>query len=262
MADIYIGTSGYSYDDWIGPVYPPDLPKSEFLSYYAQLFDAVEINYTYYSMPNLYTMRALAAKVPADFKFSVKAHRSMTHEREAGEEEFAAFCEALQPLVAEGKLGCVLAQFPWSFKPDEEAASWLRRLREGLGELPCVVEFRNRRWVHPQTYELLRELDFGFCCVDEPDLRGLMPRIAVATSSIGYVRFHGRNREKWWNHTEPWERYDYLYSRSELAEWVGKIRRLAEQTEVVFAFFNNHYQGKAVQSAQLFAEMLREAGLI
>ncbi len=262
MAEIRVGTSGYSYDDWVGPFYPPDLDKSEYLSYYARLFDTVEINFTYYRMPNPYTMRALARKVPRDFLFSVKAHSSMTHERNAREHEFGEFREAIGPLVAEGKLGAVLAQFPYSFKPNEEAAEWLHVLARELSGLPVVVEFRNRAWVREEAFELLRDLGLAFCCVDQPRLRGLIPPVAVATSSIAYIRFHGRNAEKWWQHEEAWERYDYLYSRDELEPWVNKVRQLSEQTERVFAYFNNHYQAQAVQNAQMFLQLLVDAGLI
>jgi uncharacterized protein YecE (DUF72 family) len=83
-----------------------------------------------------------------------------------------------------------------------------------------------------------------------------MPPVAVATSRVGYVRFHGRNAQKWWNHEQAWERYDYLYSEQELAEWVPKVRALASETDVTYLFFNNHYQGKSAQNARMFAKML------
>jgi uncharacterized protein YecE (DUF72 family) len=262
VARVYVGTSGYSYDDWVGPFYPPGLAKSDFLSYYDQLFNTVEINSTYYRMPTWRTMRALAAKVRADFRFAVKAHSSMTHERSAGDEEFGAFRQALAPLIEEQKLAAVLAQFPWSFRPGEEAASWLHHLARQLAGLPTVVEFRNRAWISEETFALLEELGLGFCCVDEPRLRGLMPPIARATAPIGYVRFHGRNAQKWWQHEQAWERYDYLYSREELREWVPKVRELAERAQTILVFFNNHYQAQAVQSALLFRDLLAESGLL
>lgn len=261
MPRIYVGTSGYSYEDWVGKFYPVDLSSSEYLAYYAQLFDTVEVNYTYYRMPDARTVKAMAPKVGDDFRFSIKAHSTMTHTREATEADFAAFREALEPLVEEGKLAVVLAQYPWSFKPGEESVRWLEVFRKRLGDLPTAVEFRNRAWVTQETFNLLEELGLGFCCVDEPRLKGLMPPIAKATSDEGYVRFHGRNVEKWWQHEQAWQRYDYLYTREELKEWVPKVRALTERAKVVYVYFNNHYQAQAVENASMFRDLLAEAGL-
>lgn len=256
-----MGTSGYSYEDWVGKFYPADMKSSEYLAYYAQAFDTVEVNYTYYKMPSATTLRAMARKVGDDFRFSVKAHSTMTHTRDAGEADFAAFCRALAPLEQEGKLAAVLAQYPWSFKPSEESVRWLKIFRQRIGDVPIVVEFRNRAWIRQEIFDLLEELGLGLCCVDEPRLKGLMPPIAKATSDEGYVRFHGRNAQKWWQHEEAWQRYDYLYSRQELEEWVPKVRALTERAKVVYVYFNNHYQAQAVQNALLFRELLAEAGI-
>lgn len=262
MARIYVGTSGYSYDDWVGPFYPADLAKREFLGYYGQVFDAVEVNYTYYRMPNPGTLRAMGEKVGRDFSFAVKAHRAMTHERTADEATFDEFRVALAPLAESGKLGAVLAQFPWSFKPAREAVEWLRRLAGAMEGLPLVVEFRNAGWIRDRTFEFLDDLGLGFCCVDQPRLRGLMPPVVRLTGSIGYVRFHGRNAQKWWEHDEAWQRYDYLYTREELAEWVPRVAELSEKGDVLYAFFNNHYQAQAVRNATLFRDLLADAGVI
>lgn len=253
---LHIGTSGYSYDDWVGPFYPPGTPKNRFLDFYAGRFACVEVNYTYYRMPNARTLAAMSRKTGPDFRFTVKAPGELTHERSAGEGAFAEFRAALAPLITEGKLGCVLAQFPYSFQPSEESRRYLEMFREGMGDVPVVVEFRHAGWVGPATFDLLRGLGLGFCCVDEPRLRGLMPPLAEATSDIGYIRFHGRNAEKWFKHEHAWQRYDYLYSREELAEWVDKAARLGAGTRDVYAFFNNHYNAQAVQNATLFAELL------
>jgi uncharacterized protein YecE (DUF72 family) len=123
--------------------------------------------------------------------------------------------------------------------------------------IPTVVEFRQREWIVPQVGNLLRELGLGYCCVDEPRLPGLVPPIARATSDIGYVRFHGRNRAKWWEHDEAWERYDYAYSRDELEPWADKIRSLAEQTRETFVLANNHWQGQAVDTARQLRMLLQ-----
>lgn len=254
---ILIGTSGFSYDDWRGHFYPPDLAKREMLPFYAQHFPVVEVNSTYYAIPAPATMAQMCRRVPLGFRFVVKAHQEMTHSGgELKPESFAVFRHALEPMVEGGMLGCVLAQFPWSFKPSTGNEEYLRAFRGHLPDLPLVVEFRNSEWLSDQTLALLNEEGLGFCCVDEPRLHGLMPRVAVATSPIGYVRFHGRNAQKWWKHEHSWERYNYLYSEEELAEWAGRIRRLAGLTDPLYVFFNNHYEGKAGQNARQLAHLL------
>jgi len=259
---IHIGTSGYSYDDWVGPFYPEGTPKNKFLDHYARQFGAVEVNYTYYRLPNARTLAAMSAKTAPDFRFVIKANREMTHEpAEDKAAVFAEFVAALEPLVEQGKFGCVLAQFPNSFKCVKDNVRYLREFRELMGEVPVVIEFRNRGWIRDDTFSFLREHHFGFCCVDQPQFSSLVPPIAKATSEIGYVRFHGRNREKWWQHDEAWERYNYLYSKEELSEWVDKVAGLATETEELHVFFNNHYGAQAVQNAMDFAELLGEAGV-
>jgi uncharacterized protein YecE (DUF72 family) len=253
---ILIGTSGFSYEDWRGYFYPKELPKKEMLNYYAEHFPTVEVNATYYSLPHPATFYQMARKVPQGFEFVVKAHKDMTHTEEFLPESFQQFRSALEPLQEMRMLGCVLAQYPWSFKATAENRSALERLRSELPGVPVVVEFRNSGWVSEETFALLRDLGFGFCCVDEPRLKGLMPRIVKATAPIGYVRFHGRNAAKWWQHEHAYERYDYLYSEEELAEWVPRIQDLAEETEKTYLFFNNHYEGKAGQNAQMMAQLL------
>jgi uncharacterized protein YecE (DUF72 family) len=254
--DILIGTSGFSYDDWKGYFYPADLKRGEMLSFYARRFRTVEINSSYYRVPSPTTMFQMVAKVPPAFEFVLKAHRDMTHSEQFQPEAFAPFREALEPVQEAGMLGCVLAQFPWSFKRTPENQEYLRQVREELPDVPVVVEFRNAGWVEQETYDLLRSLDFGFCCVDEPRLKGLMPPVVAATSPVGYVRFHGRNAKQWWKHEQSYERYNYLYSQEELQQWVPRVEQLAAETEKTYLFFNNHYQGKAGHNARQMAELL------
>lgn len=261
MAVLYVGTSGFSYEDWVGPVYPPDLPKSEWLAYYATTLglNACELNFTFYRMPGLRTMVQLAQKVPPGFRFTLKAPRIFTHERgDVHPEDWTTFQQVLRPLQEEDKFGCVLVQFPYSFHNTPENRAYLQRVRDRWPDLPLVVEFRNRQWARAEVYEFLRALNMGFCSVDQPAFRNLLPREAILTSDIGYVRFHGRNREKWWHHEHAWERYDYEYTREDLLEWVPKIRRMSEQAQAVYLFANNHYRGKAVRTAQMLLSLLED----
>ena len=223
---VLIGTSGFSYKDWVGPVYPKGLPKPEWLPFYANQFSTCELNFSYYRIPAVHTLERMAAKVPEGFLFTVKAYKGITHEREEPEPQMEQFAAALVPLIEAKKFACVLAQFPYSFHANQANREYIKRVREGFEGLPVVVEFRSREWISERTFDELRALDLGFCCVDQPRFKNLVPPVAVATGPVAYVRFHGRNRAKWWQHDEAWERYDYTYRDEELVEWVDKIRQL------------------------------------
>lgn len=258
---LHLGTSGYSYADWVGPFYPEGTQSRDFLDHYARLFSAVEIDYTYYRPPSARTLEGMARKVGPGFKFALKATSTMTHERSATPQDYVEYLEALKPLQAENKLACILAQFPFSFHNAQANRAYLSRLREGFGEVPVVVEFRNVEWIKDAVFALLRTLHLGFCCVDQPRFESLVPPVAVATSDWAYLRFHGRNSDKWWEQEEAWQRYDYTYKREELAEWVPKVQKLATQAKHTAIFFNNHYSGQAPTNALQFEEMLAAAGL-
>ncbi|MBU0704761.1 MAG: DUF72 domain-containing protein, partial [Chloroflexi bacterium] len=208
---VLIGTSGFSYKDWVGPVYPKGLPKPEWLPFYAHQFPTCELNFSYYRIPPARTLEQMAAKVPEGFLFTVKAYKGITHEREEPEPQMEQFAAALAPLIEAEKFACVLAQFPYSFHANQANRDYIKRVREGFEGLPVVVEFRSRDWINERTFDELRALDLGFCCVDQPRFENLVPPVAIATGPVAYVRFHGRNRAKWWQHDEAWERYDYTY---------------------------------------------------
>ncbi|MGD2252746.1 MAG: DUF72 domain-containing protein [Anaerolineales bacterium] len=251
---ILLGTSGFSYDDWIGPVYPPDLPRRQWLEHMASQVDTIELNVTYYRVPGAKTVAGWAARTPDDFLFSLKAHRTLTHERE--QPDFGAFRESLAPLVDSGKLACVLVQFPYSFRASASTKDYVRQVGEGLADLPLVVEFRNRAWVQEETFSLLTELNMGFCCVDEPRLKGLMPPVARATGPVAYLRLHGRNAAKWWRHEQAWERYDYTYNEDELREWVPKLRALNAAAPITLVYANNHYRGQSLDAINKLRKLL------
>jgi uncharacterized protein YecE (DUF72 family) len=255
---ILIGTSGFSYKDWVGPYYPEKLPQKDWLAFYAREFKTCELNFTYYRLPEARTLERMATKVPAGFLFTLKASGELTHERTDNKAAFAQFVTALAPLIEADKFGCVLAQFPYSFHATEANRDYLCFLREHLGDLPVVVEFRNAQWLTSETFALLQENHLGFCCVDEPRLQGLIPPVAEVTAETAYVRFHGRNAAKWWQHEEAWERYDYTYSDEELLEWVPKIKALAAQAERTFVFANNHWQSQAVGTARQLRMLLEQ----
>lgn len=256
-ARIRIGTSGYSYKDWVGPFYPQGTPQGDYLPFYASEFRTTELNFTFYRLPDSKTLQRIMAKVGPGFTFAVKATRTLTHElADDVQAEAKRFVTAVEPMVAAGEMGCILAQFPYAFKAAPETHDHLKRLRESLGDLPVAVEFRHDSWVTEETFEFLRQHRLSYCCVDQPRLRGLLPPVAVATAPVAYVRFHGRNAVKWWHHDEAWERYDYTYSRDELGEWVPRIETLAKDSDLVLIYMNNHWQGQAVDSARQMRELL------
>jgi uncharacterized protein YecE (DUF72 family) len=198
----------------------------------------------------------MVEKTSEGFLFSIKANQEMTHQREDNAPVFKAFRQVLEPIITAGKLGCILAQFPYSFRFNRHNWDYLARFREWLGELPVVIEFRNVWWLRSEVFDSLRHQDLGFCCVDEPQLPNLLPPLAVVTSRVGYIRFHGRNSAKWWQHEHAYERYDYSYTPQELSEWLPKIQKLDSIAGRTFIFANNHWRGQAVSTIRQLRVML------
>lgn len=255
---LYIGTSGFSYQDWIGPFYPENISKGDMLTVYARQFNAVEINSSYYRITPAAVFYHLQRKVPADFKFAVKANQAITHIRDRNEALFQEFKTSLKPIIDNKKLGCILAQFPYSFHYNSTNLDYLLYLKEKMTDIPLVVEFRNNSWLKDQVFDLLRKNEMGFCMVDQPPLERLIPPIVVVTSQLGYIRFHGRNKEKWWQHEHAYQRYDYLYSEQELQEWIPKIKDIVNKTTDQYIFMNNHYKGKATKNALMLMNLLQQ----
>lgn len=224
------------------------MSRQDWLRYYAREFNALELNSTYYAIPQLPVVKNMIAKTGEGFLFSVKANQEMTHTRQNENSVFTAFIEMLRPFIDDYKLGCVLAQFPYSFGFTRQNVDYIKLFRERLGELPVVVEFRNAQWIKPDIFDFLHSYNLGFCCVDEPKLPQLLPPVAEVTSNTGYVRFHGRNANKWWQHEHAYERYDYTYSVEELDEWLSKIQKLNSLAEKTFIFANNHWRGQSVNT--------------
>lgn len=260
-AKVYIGTCGYSYADWKGAFYPEKIRPNEMLPFYARHFRAVEVDATYYRVLPPRTFESMVARTPEGFRFAVKVPGSVTHDSGSGQihPDAAAWREGVQPLVEARRFACALLQFPNAFKPLRRSEDYLRQLAEFFTGIPLVFEFRNREWQTDATLQLLRDLGAGWTNVDEPQFRTLMRPGAEVTSSVAYVRFHGRNYEKWWSGDNA-TRYEYLYTPEELAPWADRITDLAGNPEVreVYAYFNNHRRGNAARNAELFEEMLRQ----
>jgi uncharacterized protein YecE (DUF72 family) len=259
---VLVGTSGYSYDDWVGPVYPVGTARQDFLALYAREFPVVELNFSYYQQPNPRMLERMAAVTPPGFTFALKAHRSMTHEiGETWEKDIDQFRAGLQPLADAGRLAAVLLQFPYSFSYTPDSRSRLAVLCGRLEGLPLAVEFRKSEWLKDQVFEGLRERGVSLVSVDEPDLPKLLPPTTETTGRFGYVRFHGRNKEAWWTGDNA-SRYDYLYTSGELEEWVQRIRLIMERVPLLLLFFNNHWRGNAAQNAREMRRLLQTHGLM
>jgi uncharacterized protein YecE (DUF72 family) len=255
---IAVGTCGYSYADWVGPVYPPGTKPRAMLDFYTRLFRTVEIDATYYRVPSASRFASLERRTPAGFRFTAKLPGTATHAQTSGvHDDVRLFGRNIAPLVEAGKFACALIQFPNSFHPSDAARATISRLRDALPDLALAAEFRHRDWQTPETNVLLRELNIGLVNVDMPHFKTLLRESSDVTSDIAYVRFHGRNAANWWRGTNE-TRYDYLYEPQELEPWVDRLVDMAAAPKVkeVLAFFNNHRRGQAVRNAELLEDMI------
>jgi uncharacterized protein YecE (DUF72 family) len=194
-------------------------------------------------------------KTPPGFEFIIKANQEMTHRGSRDTEIYRSFDEAIRPVIEAGKFEGVIAQFPWGFKNTSENRDHLRFMRDRFKDYPLFVEFRNREWTTEEVFDELEKSGIGYCSVDEPRLKGLVPPIARVTTDLGYVRLHGRNAKNWWGRGGG-DRYDYLYSEAELKEWVAKIRTMSQKARKTFVFFNNCHAGQAARNASLMRDLL------
>ena len=255
--NIYVGCSGFSYKDWRGTFYPPSIDRSQLITYYERFFDVLEVNYTFYSMPHTYTFESFLDKTKR-LRFSVKANRVFTHERSFSDKDVRRFLEGIKPLLEEERrFIALLFQFPQSFQFSAENLEYLKRLSSAFEGIDRAVELRNRSWGRPQVMEEIESLGFVFVNVDAPKVKGLLVGPWRSVGSFNYVRLHGRNYERWHEHEEAYERYDYLYSEAELSEIKEKIMRIYEGKDT-YVFFNNHYRGKGALNALQLKEMLGE----
>ncbi len=297
MGHILVGITSWTEPTLIasGRFYPEWARSAEArLQYYASQFPVVEVDSSYYALPNEKTSVLWVARTGDDFIFDIKAFRLFTQHptppsalpkdiRQALPEElrekpnvysrdlpselvdelWKRFERALLPLDSAGKLGVVLFQFPPWFYPGNEQREYLVACKNRLPQYRIAVEFRHNSWVNEKnierTLQFLRDNNLPYVCVDEPQgFKSSVPPVVEATSDIALVRFHGRNREMWEKKgVTPAERFNYLYSEDELKEWVPIIRELASsKTRQLHVLFNNCYADKAVVNARQTKLML------
>jgi uncharacterized protein YecE (DUF72 family) len=242
--NILLGTSGWSYREWVGPFYT-EKDKS-LLKAYTRVFRTVEIDSTFYRYPSKGTVLGWARYSPEDFVYTAKLPKLITHEKKLDlglgvQKDLDKFIELMEPLWLGGKLGCLLVQLPpkYDYKP--------RELEEFFKILPSqvkfAVEFRDFSWMREDTWALLRKYGIAYAIVDEP----LLPPEVHLTASFAYFRWHGRGGRPW---------YNYRYGQKELEPWVPKVNDAAKNVKTVYGYFNNHYHGYAVENCLQVLEML------
>ena len=288
---IRVGTCSWADESFAKIWYPPSVRAAEArLRYYADRFDTVEVNSSYYALPSAQMATAWADRTPPGFVFHVKAFGMMTRHpvkieqlppdmrerveietdargrlerpsRELRSAVFGRFLRELQPLRDAGKLGGILMQFPPYFVYRPQAIEYISWAREQLGGERMLVEFRHRSWLEDDVRErvlgFLESIDATYVMVDAPRLAAAnaAPTVIARTGDTAYLRLHGRNAATWNKRGGgAAERFDYLYSAEELAEWVPALRELAGSAAEVWVMFNNNGRSTDVASGGLVAQ--------
>jgi len=262
MARFFIGTAGWSYKDWEGIVYPERKAQGFHpLIFLAHYINIVEINSTFYRPPAIQLSLSWIKKVnnQPDFLFSVKLHQVFTHERKGfTQRDVDNFKFGIEPLRLKTRLGAILIQFPWSFIHTASNRDYLVSLFKLFSDFPLALEVRHSSWNTDVFFEILVEHSVCYCNIDQPIFRNSIKPTSISTNpEFAYVRLHGRNYENWFRENAGRnERYNYLYSKEELEEWIKRIKELGNQSRRVFVITNNHYRGQALANALQIKNMV------
>lgn len=243
---VYIGTSGWDYEDWVGPFFESDRGM---FSHYVKLFNTVEVNSSFYALMSEKFYEGLARAAPPGFLFSVKMYKGVTHKKlmnpKLAEAEMSAFFRSIQPLARAGKLGAVLIQMPPRGRGE---VPWFAEFLDALPKgFRYAVEFRDPSWLTEQSFRELEGRGIAYVVVDEP----LLPPIVRVTADFTYVRWHGRGERPW---------YYYHYSIDELREWAEKLKAVMGEVRMLLGYFNNHFRGFAPHNALQMLVLLGLAG--
>ncbi len=252
--EVWIGTSGYSYADWVGAFYPRGTPSGKMLSYYSRQFPLVELNFSFYRLPTAAMLNRQADQTPAHFQFLVKVPQTISHDQNPADIE--PFRQAVMVLKERGQLLGLLCQLPQSVHDKPPARRWLHRLAQELSDLDLAVEFRHRSWANPGVDEWLAEEKLDLVAVDAPKIPALYPSGWRQSGPRAYVRLHSRNAAKWY--AGGGERYDYDYSDGELGEWVDAAAEHAAGTGRTLFLFNNCHGGHAAGNARRLQALLEQ----
>jgi uncharacterized protein YecE (DUF72 family) len=273
VSDIRIGTSGWSYPSghgtWKGIFYPAGRKVDE-LAFYAEHFNTVEINTTFYGVPSINTTRGWAKRTPKDFEFSLKLFQKFTHPEmfhdasgqdpwDLGEKDVDDFKSAIEPLATADKLGALLVQFPASFKNEPNSRGYLEWLLERFREYRVAVELRHRSWSDDpiETLALLESFNAAWTQIDEPKFRlSIRQDLRPNVHAFYYLRLHGRNATNWWAHEKSEDRYNYLYSAAELTPFSDAAKVASRQVKKAYLYANNHFSAKSVANAAVLKHQL------
>ena len=281
MNDVRVGTSGWSYPagqgTWNGIFYPVPpgaarrkKPGFDELAFYAEHFDTVEVNSTFYRVPAVDIVRKWADRTPGGFEFALKLYQKFTHPQmflkatgadpaDLGRKDVDAFRAAIEPLAVAGKLGPILAQFPASFKNEPNTRGYLEWLLEAFKDYRVAVELRHRSFSDDpmDTLRLLGEYGAAWVQIDEPKFRfSIRQNRLPNVETFYYMRLHGRNAAKWWAHDASEDRYNYLYSAAELRPIVEAAAHATREVKKSYVYANNHFSAKSVaNAAQIKAQL-------
>ena len=270
---VRIGTSGWSYPKgegtWNGIFYPAKT-KNE-LELYSKVFNTVEVNSTFYRLIDPRTARDWVKVTPKDFEFSIKVWQKFTHpgmfrratgtEPDVTPQDYDEFRRGINPIAEECKLACLLIQFSEWFGRTPQNQETVSNILKRFKDYPLAVELRHASWgqYSKETEALLASCGAGWAFIDMPEFKSTIRQELeeLEPQRLMYLRFHGRNREKWRNHETPEERYDYLYSEEELQPFAEKIREMAATGKAkILIFFNNHVRGQAPANALMMAHQI------
>ena len=280
MGTIRIGTSGWNYPSgrgtWNGLFYPAKGHAHrgrgfDELAYYAEHFDTVEVNSTFYRVPEPHVTRRWADRTPNGFEFSIKLYQKFTHPKmfraSSGTDNATVDStdvdlvrRALDPLRHAEKLGVLLAQFPPSFKNDPRAQDYLAWLLSAFDDCPIAVELRHRSWSDDvgATLTLLNGLGAAWAQIDEPKFKfSIAQNYLPNIGRVYYMRLHGRNADAWWRHEHVEDRYNYLYSARELTPIAQTADAASRLVKKLYLYLNNHFAAKAVANAVVLKHQLR-----
>lgn len=269
MKKIFIGTAGWSYKDWVGSFYSKSQSENyDWLKFYSQFFNTVEVNSTYYSYINPAVVKGWIEKISdkEDFIFEIKLHGDFTHKRRIDKTGIRAVCENLDMLKDSGRLGNLLIQFPYSFQMNEPNCRYISNLAGLFDSYKKVVEVRHNSWNNDNALNLFKENDLTFCSVDQPEIGRSLTFDITIINKKAYLRLHGRNKDEWFksinnfNDNQTYEeknsRYDYRYSTGELTEIQMMIEEHFSEIEEIHIIFNNHPGGKAALNAAELNKLL------
>ncbi|MBK7229033.1 MAG: DUF72 domain-containing protein [Ignavibacteriales bacterium] len=266
-----IGTAGWSYKDWVPNFYPNNQSGGfDWLQFYSQYFNCVEVNSTYYTYISPKIVDGWIKKVEGtrDFIFHIKLHQDFTHKRKFDEQNIKAVRNNLDQLRKSERLGGLLIQFPYSYSFDGNSVQHIQKLRDIFSDVDCFVEVRHQSWKNNRALEFFKENDLTFCTIDQPQIGQAIEFDPIITNDKAYIRFHGRNIEAWkkslsnfgkpQTYEEQSSRYSYLYSPGELVEIDQKIKSIQHKVKEVNVIMNNHPQGDAVANAFELIHLLEE----